>query len=567
MRKIKVIKRAGRLSSVLLCAILMMGCSNSSANVTTASGASGTFDLSENPENGDDIADGGGATSKSEGADESEEDTNSNDAAGSKGDTNSNDAAESKDDINSNDVTESENTTGSSNNNLASKDPSKMVEHIKPEAIAYFDTTYGDYVKAGGGEAEFLHAGRYLAPCTDLDAGVVYVGTWNDDTFDYPLNDDATFLRLEGGLSSFFTGSIVEMPADVFLDCLGNEYTVTAEYRESAGTAYYVSADEFLHIELTAKDDKNADAVLEIDCRKGETITPESYSWLMKREKINLFSEIPADFSFTSGAGAWSTDIVISEDGSFKGQYYDADMGVIGEGYPNGTLYICNFSGKFSDPEPTDKENIYSTKLLELNIEDKDKIGTEEIVDDTLYVYSSPYGFEDADDFLIYTPGADMSEMSEACQSWIFLSRDIFSEVPADYYVIYNVGGEEAFTGVNEDSLWYSKFSYEYKDASVKFSPSYYMGSYLNFFDGKDSPAALALSVPWDGVNSNTMEAKKNWSDDMEFFNVTIEKVEDGSENTKYKVTVQSALEEKFDFSAWGSSTPGEFSAVFEKIK
>ena len=35
--------------------------------------------------------------------------------------------------------------------------------------------------------------------------------------------------------------------------------------------------------------------------------------------------------------------------GSFEGSYYDADMGDRGENYPNGTVYLCNFSGKFTD--------------------------------------------------------------------------------------------------------------------------------------------------------------------------------------------------------------------------
>ena len=44
-------------------------------------------------------------------------------------------------------------------------------------------------------------------------------------------------------------------------------------------------------------------------------------------------------FYFLSGAGAWSTELVVSPDGSFTGYYHDTDMGDSGAGYPNGTRY------------------------------------------------------------------------------------------------------------------------------------------------------------------------------------------------------------------------------------
>ena len=54
-------------------------------------------------------------------------------------------------------------------------------------------------------------------------------------------------------------------------------------------------------------------------------------------------------FEFCSGAGGWSTDFEIEKDGSFKGSYHDSDMGDTGDDYENGTMYLCGFSGKFTD--------------------------------------------------------------------------------------------------------------------------------------------------------------------------------------------------------------------------
>ena len=54
------------------------------------------------------------------------------------------------------------------------------------------------------------------------------------------------------------------------------------------------------------------------------------------------------EWSFCSGAGAWSTDLQIRPDGTFTGQFHDSEMGESAEAYPDGTVYICEFSGRFS---------------------------------------------------------------------------------------------------------------------------------------------------------------------------------------------------------------------------
>ncbi len=451
----------------------------------------------------------------------------------------------------------------------AKQDTEAGLGTLRPDAAAYFESTYGDYLKKGGTEAEFLHGGRYIAKCPDLDAYAVYEGEWSEDFEDVSIKDSSKFLRLEGGIAAFFTGKAEGMTADELIKELEKNYTVTSEYRESAGTAYYVSAEDYLHIELISGDDKNPNAILEIACKEGENITPDSYCWIIPGAKnSDIFSEIPREFVFSSGAGGWSTDIEISDDGTFTGEFHDSNMGDTGEGYPNGSLYICDFSGKFSDPEPTDSPYIYSMKLLELHNENEEKTGTEKIVDGTLYIYSEPYGFDDADEFLIYMPGTPLSDVPQECRSWMSLSDSIFAELPDCYYVIYNIGGEQAFTGQKDGSVWYRGCRYDNGEAFVNFRPSYYMGSYLNFFTDKDSPALLSLTVPWDGKSREPMECTGTMNDDGTTVRVTIEPDEGSTaEVLKYVITAECISDPKFDFSAWGSSEPGKFSAVFTETR
>ena len=164
-----------------------------------------------------------------------------------------------------------------------------------------------------------------------------------------------------------------------------------------------------------------------------------------EREAVdNIFKSMPSDFIFTSGAGAWQTQLTVREDGSFSGQYIDSDMGDTGEKYPNGTTYICDFDGKFSVIEKMD-ECTYSIKLDELNTARNP--GEEYYENDIRYICSEPYGFENADEFIIFLPGKAMSDIPEEFKIWLNAFMDVSSTETLPYYGIYNVNGQAGFIG------------------------------------------------------------------------------------------------------------------------
>lgn len=436
---------------------------------------------------------------------------------------------------------------------------------LKPEVLDYFGFTYTEHLNNGGKEAELLHADRYIAGCPELDADAVFLGEWDGDQSG---NEDMPVLRLEGSVEAFFTGTVETMSADDFIKALEENFSVDSEYMESAGTAYYVSGDDYLHIELVSDDAPDRTIVLEIACRKDEKIKPSTYCWILeKRLSAPSFGDIPSDFVFSSGAGGWGTEISISADGSFEGVFHDSDMGDTGTGYSNGTVYICNFSGHFSELEATDDPFICSLKLNDITVLDDKAAGTEEIIDEVRYVYSTPYGFDNADEFFLYLPGASLSDMSEACRSWVYISESIFSTLPDGYYVLYNIGGEEAFTAQSDNNIWWRTCRYECGDAYVRFTPSY-SGSYLSFFVNDDSPSEILLDVPWDGKSTEPMECGRSWNDDGSVFSVTVEKADGWSPDfLSYDVAVACISDPDFDFSTWGSAEPGKFEAVFTEIE
>lgn len=168
-----------------------------------------------------------------------------------------------------------------------------------------------------------------------------------------------------------------------------------------------------------------------------------------KEDKDTLsFEDLKGNrFVFASGAGAWSTEFLIGEDGSFKGTYHDSDMGSTGAGYPNGTRYFCEFSGQFTEPE---KVNDYTYKMAIGSIEYANEVNTEEILDEILYYYSDAYGLSGAEEILIYLPGAPIAELPEDYMIWVKGSAYIeegTTELP--FYGLYNEVEQCGFSSYN----------------------------------------------------------------------------------------------------------------------
>ena len=152
------------------------------------------------------------------------------------------------------------------------------------------------------------------------------------------------------------------------------------------------------------------------------------------------------EFLFASGAGSWGTLLYVKNDGSFAGTYTDYDA-VTAADYQNGMITLSEFNGQFTKPEKVN-DYTYSVKIDEINY--KEEPGKEEIVDDVLYCYSGAHGLNDAENILIYLPGAPLAELPEDFRSWIGysdLSKTEERELP--FYALNNEKEQFGFTSRN----------------------------------------------------------------------------------------------------------------------
>lgn len=155
----------------------------------------------------------------------------------------------------------------------------------------------------------------------------------------------------------------------------------------------------------------------------------------------SLFSQLKnLEFYFSSGAGGWRTVLHIDGSGGFSGTYSDSDMGS-GENGIHRIQMRCDFTGQFTQPVQVN-DYTYSVRIDEIAYEKE--AGTEEVIDGTQYCYTDPYGLEDAEDILIYLPGAPLGKLPQEFRSWVGYSENTRDELP--FYALNNAVHQQGFS-------------------------------------------------------------------------------------------------------------------------
>ena len=224
---------------------------------------------------------------------------------------------------------------------------------------------------------------------------------------------------------------------------------ITAISGDAAGQSGYVNKNYITPSENNSSSpqrpkEESSDSRNDTDTASSESepeSNPERHADI---NESNIFSSIPERFYFMSGVGNWQTEIVISDDGSFKGLYYDANMGMTGSDYPQGTTYICNFTGKFGNVHKIDN---YTYSMHVVSLEQEGTEGEEYIEAGIKYIIAKPYGLDDADEVMLYLPGRYTYDLPEDFISWTHIGEKGEPEIPDGVYGLYNVNGRYGFSG------------------------------------------------------------------------------------------------------------------------
>lgn len=227
--------------------------------------------------------------------------------------------------------------------------------------------------------------------------------------------------------------------------CEKSENTVVLN-NEASEDSVSISTEQNNEAEkYLTEEEENATESVEVITQENAVESAEDNAQEVVTEQAFSFADVSGyEFYFSSGAGGWSTVMHIHEDGTFDGNYLDSDMGVTGEGYPNGVVYYCDFKGKFTQPQIVNAYT-YSMRVEELTMANEP--GTEEIKDDICYCYTTPYGMEETEDIYIYLPGSPIAELPEGFKYWVgYVNPESMEETELPYYGLYNVTPEYGFS-------------------------------------------------------------------------------------------------------------------------
>lgn len=149
------------------------------------------------------------------------------------------------------------------------------------------------------------------------------------------------------------------------------------------------------------------------------------------------------EWSFSSGAGGWSTELRFAPDGSFTGEYHDSEMGETADEYPDGTIYICAFAGQATLLEQAD-ENAWKVRVDSLSLETE--AGVESIDENTRFVTTEPYGISEGDEMLLYLPGTPVDALTEEMRMWAHLLGEDIPDALEDWF-LYSEKNDSGFVG------------------------------------------------------------------------------------------------------------------------
>lgn len=200
----------------------------------------------------------------------------------------------------------------------------------------------------------------------------------------------------------------------------------SAEKEQNAGTDVVVEAESVTQpTEKPVEETPTAQPVEEVQPTEKpvEEAQPTQKPQEQQQAAELTFEDLSKySYSFMSGAGGWSTDFKIEKDGFFHGLYHDSDMGSTGEGYENGTFYMCSFEGKFKNLKKI-SDLCYEMELDTVTY--ANEAGTSEIIDNVLYAYTDWYGLEGTEVYRVYLPGTPIADLSEEVGMWIRSVREV----------------------------------------------------------------------------------------------------------------------------------------------
>ena len=146
---------------------------------------------------------------------------------------------------------------------------------------------------------------------------------------------------------------------------------------------------------------------------------------------------------WNAGTGNWQSNVNIMSDGTFTAQGHDLDMGINGEGYPGGTMWMMDGGGSLSDLKKINNYTYKATvKSTYSNIHKTEYDG--ESGGGWRYVYGD-ISLKEGDVIYIYPPGTLTREIPEDYFDLVSVKlghKWKYEHQQTDFYAMYIVADD-----------------------------------------------------------------------------------------------------------------------------
>ena len=137
-------------------------------------------------------------------------------------------------------------------------------------------------------------------------------------------------------------------------------------------------------------------------------------------QEQGFWRQVKGKYIFSVGAGAWSTIMTVNADGSFSADYHDSDLGVTGDGYPNGSRAIASGTGKFTYTK-RNNDGSFSMTCDQKAFHQNGTVGDVTIKDGVrVETVDGIYGLTPCNTFTVYPTGYATSALSDDVKSWMY---------------------------------------------------------------------------------------------------------------------------------------------------
>ena len=137
-------------------------------------------------------------------------------------------------------------------------------------------------------------------------------------------------------------------------------------------------------------------------------------------QEQGFWRQVKGKYIFSVGAGAWSTIMTVNADGSFSADYHDSDLGVTGDGYPNGSRSIASGTGKFNYSKRND-DGSFSMTCDQKAFHQNGTVGDVTIKDGVrIETVDGIYGLTPCGTFTVYPAGYATSALSDDVKGWMY---------------------------------------------------------------------------------------------------------------------------------------------------